>query len=227
MGGVEQSLKVGNFIFESAADNLVAAGSTQATAFVLGSAGIGNEINRFTTVSAGTGAELPPAQPGMTLLVINSGANPLQVYGNGSDTINGVAATTGVAQMVNSAVFYICLSAGAWYSQGLGEGVSGSILTQSYANALTAAGSVQGQATPITTSMAEFGSVPSGSGAILPAAAGGLEIAVINNGASTLKVYPNGTDQINALGSSAAFSMSTPPTVTLFMSTASGQWWTK
>ena len=53
---------------------------------------------------------LPPAvvnqgvtnQAGLTVLVINHGANPMQVFGSGTDTINDVAAATGVSQMQGS-----------------------------------------------------------------------------------------------------------------------------
>lgn len=227
MAAIEQSIKVGNYIFESAQDNLVAAGSTQSGAFILGTAGVGSEINRFTTVTAGTGAQLPPAQPGLTIAVINHGANSLQVYGNGSDTINDVSGSTGVAQMANSIVLFMCTSAGAWYTVDLASGFASGFPTVAYANNLTAAGSVQSQATPITTPIAEFGTVAASTGGLLPPSAPGMQVTVINNGANTLKVYPSGTDQINALGTSAAFSMSTPPVVDLFYCTAAGQWWTK
>src|SRR5258708_32661582 len=39
---------------------------------------------------------LPASVPGLDVVVVNSTANPIQVYGSGTDTINGVAAATGI-----------------------------------------------------------------------------------------------------------------------------------
>jgi hypothetical protein len=102
---------------ESALDGLTAIGNSQATALPLL-----NEMNRFSTVAAGTGAMLPQSKPGLTIFIVNHGANSLQVYGNGTDTIDDQATTTGVTQMVNSTVLYVCHTAGTWYTEGLATG---------------------------------------------------------------------------------------------------------
>jgi hypothetical protein len=230
MAAIEDTIRVGHFIFESATDSLTAAGSNQATAFALAIApNVGTEINRFSTVAASTGCLLPPSQPGMTIMVINAGANNLTVYGTGGDTIDGNVNTTGVLQMPNSGAIYVCSTAGAWYTVGLNAGWANatSVPTQSFANALTATGSNQATALAITAQLTEFGTVGSNTGTILPVSQGGMEMTVINNGANTLSVYPAGTEKINALATSASFAMSSPPTVTIFFCTAAGQWWTK
>src|SRR2546423_1177381 len=67
-------------------------GQASATALTAG-------INRVTTVaSAGDSVKLPTSAAGMAVTVINQGANPLQAFGTGTDTINGIAAATGIAQ---------------------------------------------------------------------------------------------------------------------------------
>src|SRR5260370_13342007 len=87
-------LPAGILLRESVSDTLTAVGTTQATALALTS-----EINRLTTVAAGTGVSLPAAVPGLTVYVINHGANPLQVYGAGTDQIDDIATATCVTQM--------------------------------------------------------------------------------------------------------------------------------
>lgn len=90
------------------------------------------QTSRVTTVvTSGDSVKLPPSTPGLELTVINAGANPMQVFGSGTDTINGVATATGVSQMSNSAVIYICTSAGYWYTDGLAMGYAGGGLSTS------------------------------------------------------------------------------------------------
>lgn len=95
---------------------LTAAGTNQATALVLPS-----NINRFTTVASGTGVVLPAAtKPGQILYIYNAGANVLKVYGNGSDTIDGVAGATGVSLTNALRCMYTCTAATVWISAQLG-----------------------------------------------------------------------------------------------------------
>lgn len=61
-------------------------------------------------------------------------------------------------------------------------------------------------------------------GILLPKASEGKLFYIKNTGAGNLKVYPSGTDQINALGAGNAISMATLKAAA-FAST-SGQWWT-
>ena len=154
-------------LYETAADNLTATGSNQAGALALTA-----EYSRLTTVAASTGVLLPPSAPGLDVFVINSGANPVQVYGSGTDTIDGVATATGVTQMANSNVLYCCTTAGAWYSNGIGTGYFGSLPTVSFQNTLTAhAGGGQQAASPVTTVISRYTTVATiGDSATLPVA---------------------------------------------------------
>lgn len=94
-----------------AADNLVArAGGGQANALQLSAI-----YNRVTTVvTAGDSVKLPPSKPGDQRTVLNSGASNLQVYGSGSDTINGAPAATGITVAPGKEAEVICFSYGAW-----------------------------------------------------------------------------------------------------------------
>src|ERR1700687_1512792 len=164
---------------ESAADALTALGGGQAGALVLT-----KEINRFTTVAAGNGASLPASSPGLTIMVINGGANSLQVYGAGTDTIDDVATATGVSQMVGSLTIYSCTVAGKWYTEGLGTGWSGSLQTVSFSAPLTALGGGQGGALALTSLLNLVGTCAVGNGVRLPASAPGLEVAIVHTAAN-------------------------------------------
>jgi hypothetical protein len=89
-------------------------------------------INEVTTVaSAADSVLLPPcaagAGPPKRIMVINGQAtNAMQVFGSGTDTINGVATATGFSQPAMSAtvaagIEYTCASVasgvGRWYTQ--------------------------------------------------------------------------------------------------------------
>lgn len=207
---------------ESATDSITAfAGGGQASAVQLTA-----EINRLTTVAtAGDSAKLMAAVPGLTIIVINHGANAAQLYGLGTDTIDDVASGTGVSQMAGSVCIYSCTIVGKWYSNGIGTGYAGSFPTVSYANALTAhAGGGQGSATPITTCIARFTTVATaGDSAVLPVSAPGMQLTVNNAGANSMNLFPNGTEQINALGASAAFAIAAGKSAQLSCAVA-GQW---
>src|SRR6266404_8115363 len=84
------------YLLESNADSITAfatGGQTNATP-------LGAELNRVTTVAtAADSVKLPASQAGLTIIVENAGASAMQVFGAGTDTVNGVATATGVSQM--------------------------------------------------------------------------------------------------------------------------------
>jgi predicted glycosyltransferase len=211
--------------YESAQDPIVAkAGGGQTGATQLTS-----EICRVTTVAtAGDSVMLPPAVPGLDIMVINHGAKAMQVYGSGTDTINDIATATGVSQMVNSMVIYVCTIAGKWYSQGLGEGYSGSYMTLSSVDGLTAkAGGGQSGATLLTAMMNRVTTVASAADSVLlPVSANGMNLTVINAAASNaMTMYPATGESINALSANTGFSIAAGKTVEVYCCTA-GQWHT-
>ena len=134
-------------------DSLTAhAGGGQGSALALTGA-----INRITTVAtAGDSVVLPASVAAAEVIVINAGANPCQVYGAGTDTINGVATATGVSQQPNSAVLYVCVTAGSWFAVNIGIGFSGQLFAELAVDSLTAhAGGGQGSALALTAQQAE------------------------------------------------------------------------
>lgn len=72
---------------------LTATGTTRADALAMQYG-----TNQITTAASSTGVVLPAGRPGAMVVVRNSGANAVQVYAQGSDTINGTAGATGISQ---------------------------------------------------------------------------------------------------------------------------------
>lgn len=210
---------------ESAKDNVTAfatGGQTSATP-------ITTQTVRVTTVAtAGDSVKLPASAPGLELIIINHGVNTLQVFGSGTDTIDDVATATGVSQMVNSMCIYTVATAGAWYSNGLGTGYSGSLPTESFKDAITAfAGGGQGSATQLITVFNRVVTVGSANDSVkLPVSAGGLNITVSNaHATNALNVFPAAGEFINALAVNTAFSIAATKTAQ-FSCTGSAIWHT-
>jgi hypothetical protein len=92
------------------------AGGGQANALLLPS-----RYNRVTTVaSAADSVKLQPGVPGLVQTVRNDAVtNSMQVFGSGTDTINGVATGTGVAVAAGHEAQFVCYAApagvGAWH----------------------------------------------------------------------------------------------------------------
>ncbi len=93
---------------------------------------------------------------------------------------------------------------GSGIPAGMATAINGGV-----ANALTATGTVQGDAYTLTLGCNRFTTVGAGTGAILKAGAPGDEIWVWNAGANALLVYPPSGAQINAAGSNTAVSLGT------------------
>jgi hypothetical protein len=221
---VFRSLRTDQF-FQGTQDGVVAkAGGGQTNAFALTAT-----MNRIATVAtAGDSVKLPPAKAGLMLLLVNHGANPMQVFGTEGDTINDVASATGVSQMQNSSVFYVCFTEGAWYTESLASGFSGGLATFSSTDAITAfATGGQANAVLLTSMYNRVTVVGSANDSVkLPLAQPGMEITVTNAAAAnSLNIFPSTGDAINALAANAAFAMVVTKTVTFYCSVA-GKWHT-
>lgn len=211
-----------DYIYELPKDNITAtAGGGQTGAYQLN-----GQMCRITTVAtAGDSVKLPPALPGLEITVINHGANPMQVYGGGTDTINDVATATGVSQMQNSCVLYFCATAGSWYTEGLASGFVNGLPTVSATNGITAtAGGTQGTSLQLGYVINRVTVVATiGDAVKLPPAAPGLQIVVANAAANSMNIFPNTGDAINALAANAAYALAGGKTATLY--SAVGGFW--
>lgn len=76
-------------------------------------------LNHITTVAAPADSIiLPPSAAGLQILIENDGANPMQVFGFGTDVINGIATATGFSQAAGSFTTYTCVTKGFWRAVG-------------------------------------------------------------------------------------------------------------
>lgn len=92
------------------ATGLVAVGSTQATALQLSAV-----FNAITTSSASTGLKLPPCEAGAMVYIYNLSGQTLQIYSNGTETMNAaVAGATGVALGNTKTAICFATSATTW-----------------------------------------------------------------------------------------------------------------
>lgn len=107
------------YVDVSTGTGLTAVGTNRATSLALTKA-----VNVISTAAASTGVTLPSAATvgiGGKVVVFNNGANPIKVYGDGSDTIDGTAGATGVTLTnalrcefyVTAALTYISAQLGA------------------------------------------------------------------------------------------------------------------
>lgn len=103
---------------QSVGNALTAAGTTRADALALT-----HQMNNVTTAAASSGVVLPAittAGVGAIVTVFNAGSNAIQVYGAGSDTIDGTAGATGVALTNTKRCQYMAVAAATWVSAQLG-----------------------------------------------------------------------------------------------------------
>ena len=93
-----------------------ATGTNQATALMIPSNVAGAE---FTTVTSGTGAQLPLSQSGQRITIANGTTTTLTVYTNsgevGANLINTTAGATGVTLTSGKSAIYTCFTKGTWY----------------------------------------------------------------------------------------------------------------
>lgn len=103
---------------QTVANALTAVGTNRANSLALTAS-----INNITSAAASTGVTLPNAALvgiGGTVYIYNAGANAIKVYGAGSDTIDTIAAATGVTLTNAKRCQYTVVAAATWVSAQLG-----------------------------------------------------------------------------------------------------------
>ncbi len=248
IGGTTPEAGTFTFVYESTAPTVSAAGTDQSDATALSAV-----TNDVTTVASGTGVKLPAAVSGAKITVYNNGANALQVYSSGSETINGVAGATGITLPVGESITFDAISTSAWLygiAGGLGTmayqdadsvavtggdidgttigGTTPALGTFTFAQAsasdnLTATGTDRSGALALTTEYNNITSTPSGTGVVLTAAVVGRTIVVFNNGGNDLQVYGNGSDTINNVAGATGVTLAAT-TSAAFTTVDSGAW---
>jgi len=196
-----------------------------------------SRVDTSTAVTAGTtngdGVKLPAATSGDVVTVVNNTANIIQVYGNGSDTINGVAGATGIPLPPGGVNIFVAAAAGGWLIEsGVGGGASGTIPTFIVQEAITASSTItQAAATAITSNYAHVTTGGANYAVALPAWANGAVVTIYNDTATNITVYTQngGTATLNDLASSATPVLQMPnsiATYSAFLSGATQEWHT-
>ena len=183
------------------------------------------DVNRVITVaSIGDSVRLPAATSPISVVVINSTANSMQVYGTGSDTINGVASGAGIPQLGNSIDFYVAGTPGQWFVES-GLGFAGAFPTVSSTNAITATPSgTQANSAAINTAINRVTTVATAGDSVkLPVAAPGMQIIISNAAGQSMSVWPGVGDAVNGGAANASYPIAAGKTVEFF-SAASGFW---
>ena len=175
----------------------VTAGTTQTQA---GATALTGSINQISVcANAGDGVELPTAEAGKTVVVINNGALSAQVWPASSDTINGGSANAVDAKAlgIGESRVYVSYDAVNW------ETLSnyGLYLKRSVSTGLTA-GTTQTQAgaLQLVADVNQISTCANASDAAkLPLAEPGMIISIVNNGAQVLAIWPAVGDAIDAV----------------------------
>lgn len=103
--------KISGNMFSAASGLTAAAGGGRPNAFPIVAS-----KNQFTVVAtASDSAVLPVAYAGLEILVQNDdAADAMQIFANGTDTINATAGATGVSLAAGACAMFKCVVAGNW-----------------------------------------------------------------------------------------------------------------
>jgi hypothetical protein len=207
----------------------ITAGTTRTQA---GATALTAEMNRIDTSTApaagstlGDGVALMASAVGLDIIVVNNTVNAIQVYANGSDTINGVAGATGVAIPIGDVARFDCAAAGTWQFEA-GVGASGVLNTVLAVDQVSAAGATQATATVLPADFNRVTTATALQGVRLPASAPGLDIFVQNHSGQTIVVYGGGTDTIDDIATATGVQQMNN-SVVLYTCYAVGKWYTE
>lgn len=123
-------------------------------------------------------------------------------------------------------------TAGSVTSVASGTGLAGGPITSSGTLTVdqtpaivTAAGTVQGDATAITALINVVTTTPAGSGVILPASSALFNRRIVNHGANSLNIYPNSGGTINGLSANTAITIASGGVSVLLVTADGTAWW--
>lgn len=223
------NLTLTGLLFESAATGITA-GTTRTQA---GATALTKEVSRVDTSTAptagstlGDGVVLMASVAGLDATVINNTANIIQVYGNGTDSINGVAGATGVPIPPGDVAQFECSIAGDWRFDA-GVGASGNLPLVLAVTGVSAAGGGQAGATQLVADFNKITTATAGQGVALPAAKAGLDIIVENHTGVQIMVYGNNAaaDTIDDVATATGVNMM-DSSVVIFTCYENGKWYT-
>jgi len=156
--------------------------------------------------------------------VANPTTKSMQVYGTGTDTINGVAAGTGVPQLGGSIIPYVADGVGTWVAD-VAIGFSGGLPTVSSTNGIAATasgtqstsvllGSAINRVTTVTTTADSV---------LLPLSTAGMQLIVTNATSNSMGIFPGVGDAVNALSANAVYALAAGKSA-IFSCAVAGTW---
>jgi hypothetical protein len=100
---------IGGSVLRSVQTGISAAGTTQGGATL-----ISKDISVVSTVASGSGVILPTIKVGMTLIVMNKGANALNVYPASGGAINALATNAAFSIPVSAKLMFVATTSTQW-----------------------------------------------------------------------------------------------------------------
>jgi len=180
-------------------------GSTVTTVAGLTSVTSTSFVGALTGAATTAGTVTTAAQPNITSVGTLTG---LTVSSTISGSVSGTAATVTTAAQPNITSVGTLTSLGSSGNITAPNFIANTGFFMSSVNAaVSAAGTVQGNATALTRQVNVTSTVASGAGVVLPTAVAGMRITLINTAANACLVYPASGGQINALGTNASYSL--------------------
>ena len=150
------------------------------------------------------------------------GANVTGTVANATYAVSSGSATT--AGTVTTAAQPNITSVGTLTSLTSGNITTTGYIFASVGTGISAAGTVQGNATAITKQINVVSTVASGSGVILPTAVAGMTLYITNTTANSLLVYPASGGVINSLATNTALTQAANSTIHYIAPTTT-QWY--
>lgn len=195
----------------STAATVSAAGTTQGNGTALTA-----DYNVVTTVAASSGVVLPTATVGRRIIIVNRGANTLNVYpfATGSQQIDALGANNPITIPVNGVMMFNAATTSRWYSSSTLTLTDPLITTPSLVAAkvstsasVTAGTNVQGQGALTSDYNVITSAAANPSGVTLPAATVGRKVLIVNKGANPVNVYPATSAAIDAIAANSPISL--------------------
>lgn len=171
-------------------------------------------INNVTVVATAADSVRLQANPlGKVVWIMNNGASSLQVYGAGTNTINGIATATGIPQPAGSLVAYVGITTTDWRADSAEAGLFTSLVLQGSTSGTT---TVRASAVAGTTTQ----TFPAVTGVVASTSGTNLYIADITR--MTAQVDSTGTTLANLTGLTQAVVVGTYRFRSVLKTTAGG-----
>jgi Chaperone of endosialidase len=173
------------------------------------------DYNIITSAASNpSGVTLPTATTGRRIIIVNKGANPINVFPATGAAIDALSTNASTQIPVDGVLEFNASSTTRWYSFSALTLTSPLITTPSLVAArvstsasVTAGTNLQGQGALTSDYNVITSAASNPSGVTLPTATIGRKVLVVNKGANSVNVYPATGAAIDALGANASIAL--------------------